>query len=113
MSNNNTNTNTNLINMFSYRTKQQQQPALALFTTNNVTANNNTVRLYKVGPSYTLIKIKNNRMYRVVGPTLIEILIHNIPSHWVCQAVFNCLTDGNLKALYCSFIGNNLYDIHS
>lgn len=98
------NNNTNLVNMFSYRHKQQ--PALALFKTNNVTINNNTVNLYKVGPNYTLIKVKNNRMYRVVGPTLIEILTHNIPCTWTCIAVFSSLTDGNLKALYHSFIGN-------
>lgn len=105
------NNNTNLVNMFSYR--HNQQPALALFTTNNVTTNNNVVNLYKVGDDYTLIKVKNNRMYRVVGPTLIEILVHNIPSNWVCKAVYKCLTDGNLKALYNSFIGAKQHEINS
>lgn len=98
------NNNSNLINMFSYR--HNQQPALALFNTNNVTTNNNTVNVYKNGPNHSIIRIKNNKMYRVVGPNLIEILTHNIPSTWVCVAVFNGLTDDNLKALYNTFIGN-------
>lgn len=93
----------NLVNMFAHR---QHVSALSLFQSNNISTNENNVMLYKVGSNHCLIKIKNNRMYRVVGSKLIEILTHNIPCTWTCIAVFSCLTDGNLKALYNSFIGN-------
>jgi hypothetical protein len=93
--------NNDVVNIFKYR----KQPVLALLDTVTIT-NNNVINLYKVGPNYCIIKVKNNRMYRIVGPNLIEILVHNIPSHWVIIAVYKCLTDGNLKALYNSFIGN-------
>jgi hypothetical protein len=100
------NSNPNLINMSNYRHKRG--PVLALFNTNNVSnTHTNIVNVYRFGSNqHCIIRIKNNRMYRVVGPNLIEILTHNIPTSWVCVAVFKGLTEGNLKALYNSFIGN-------
>lgn len=97
------NSNPNLIKMSNYRHKRS--PVLALFNANNV--NTNVVNVYRSGSNqHCIIRIKNNRMYRVVGPNLIEILTHNIPTSWICVAVFKGLTEGNLRSLYNTFIGN-------
>lgn len=83
----------NVINIKSYKSHKL-----------NKSSTTNVIKLYRINSyCYSLIKIKNNRIYRVIGPNLIEILIHNIPSNWVCISIFKELTEGNIKALYNKF----------
>ena len=96
----------NVINIKSYKSHKlnnNNNNNLLLFNlTNSTNTNtNDVIKLYRINSScYSLIKIKNNRIYRIIGPNLIEILIHNIPSNWVCISIFKGLTEGNIKALY-------------
>ena len=95
----------NVINIKSYKSHKlnNNNNNLLLFnlTNSNTTTTTDVIKLYRINSScYSLIKIKNNRIYRIIGPNLIENLIHNIPSNWVCISIFKGLTEGNIKALY-------------
>lgn len=69
-----------------------------LFKTTTL-VNTGIVKVYMYNNKYCLIKISNNRIYRI-GPSLMEILITNIPSNWKCINVYKGLTLGNLAELY-------------
>lgn len=78
---------------------------ISLFN-NNTVINNNIVRVYKCNNgALSIIKITNNRMYRVVGNVCI--ICHNIPNNWSLIGLFKGLTEGNIKALYHSLFNRS------
>lgn len=79
---------------------------IELFNTNTI-INNGVIKIYLCDNNkFVLIKVKDGRIYRLVGPNLIEILIHNIPSSWQCYIVYKDLTLGNIKELYNYLFGD-------
>lgn len=94
----------NVINAINLFNSNHVSP-INLFTVNTVN-NNNIVKVYRCdNGSLSIIKITNNRMYRVVGNVCI--ICHNIPSNWNIVGLFKGLTEGNIKALYNSLFNRN------
>lgn len=94
----------NVINAINLFNSKHVSP-INLFSVNTVN-NNNIVKVYRCDRgNLSIIKITNNRMYRVVGNVCI--ICHNIPSNWSIVGLFKGLTEGNIKALYNSLFNRN------
>lgn len=61
----------------------------------------NTIKIYKCIKSntYIVIKIENNRIYRVVGPKLIGILINNIDKEWQLICSYKNMNEVEIRRL--------------
>ena len=78
------------------RNKDKGSSTLSLFDTRKI--NIGIIKVYVCDGKFALIKINNNRIYRI-GPSFESILVHNIPNQWQCIAVYKGLTFNNLCEL--------------
>jgi len=83
-----------------------------IINSNNNSNNSNIIRVYMCeNGAFTIVKISNNRLYRVVDD--ICIMINNIPNNWRLYNTFKDMTKGNIKALYQLLISNSNNNINS